>query len=102
APRVAAAEALCLLGQAEKALPVIVAAMGDPQDSVRIQAVGALEKIGPAARPAIGTLQKAATDPSEYVKRISERSLVTLGVAQQPGETKAKAKKGKAKTKSPS
>jgi len=99
APRIAAAESLALLRQADKALPVLLAAMDDPQESVRIQAVAALEKIGPAARPAIDTLQKAMTDSSEYVKRISERSLASLGVVGKspPG---AKAKKGKAKAKS--
>jgi hypothetical protein len=102
APRIAAAEALCKVGRVDKGLPVIVAAMDDPQDSVRIQAVAALEKLGPAARPAISTLQKATTDPSEYVKRISERSLSTLGVETKQAEPKAKAKKGKAKAKSQS
>ncbi len=100
APRIAAAESLCLLGQTEKSVPVLVAAMDDPQDSVRIQAVAALEKIGPAAQPAIATLEKAISDPSEYVKRISERSLSGLGVESKQLGTKTKAKKGKAKAKS--
>jgi HEAT repeat protein len=100
APRIAAAEAVCLLGQAEKGLPVIVAAMNDPQDSVRIQAAAALEKLGPAARPAISTLEKATSDSSEYVKRISERSLAALGVETKTSEPKAKAKRAKAKAKS--
>jgi len=100
APRIAAAEALCKVGRADQGLPVVVAAMDDPQDSVRIQAVAALEKIGPAARPAISALQKATTDSSEYVKRISERSLSNLGVETRRAEPKAKAKKGKAKAKS--
>jgi HEAT repeat protein len=99
APRIAAAESLCLLGQTEKGLPVIVAAMADPQDSVRIQAVAALEKLGAKARPAIGTLEKATSDSSEYVKRISERSLTALGVEAKQAEPKARAKKGKAKAK---
>src|SRR4051794_30880750 len=46
APRIAAAQTLGLLGQPEKALPVIVAAMSDPQDSARIQAASALESMG--------------------------------------------------------
>src|SRR5437868_10842363 len=75
APRIAAAETVGLLGKPEAALSVLVAAMDDPLDAVRIQAVGALEKLGPAARPAVATLQKATSDASEYVKRISERSL---------------------------
>lgn len=100
APRIAAAESLCTLGQVNKGLPVIVAAMDDPQDSVRIQAVAALEKLGPLARPAISTLEKATSDSSEYVKRISERSLASLGVEAKQSEPKANAKKSKAKAKS--
>jgi hypothetical protein len=85
AARIAAAEALGTLGQAERALSVLVASMDDPQESVRIQAVAALEKLGPAARPAQATLEKATSDPSEYVKRISERALAALDPGRKPG-----------------
>jgi HEAT repeat protein len=78
APRIAAAEAMGHLGQADRALPVLVAAMNDPQESVRIQAVAALEKLGAAARPADSTLRAATSDSSEYVKRISIRALERL------------------------
>jgi hypothetical protein len=78
APRIDAAQALVTLGEPGKALPVIVAAMSDPQESVRIQAVAALESAGPAARPAEATLRVATNDSSEYVKRISERALSRL------------------------
>jgi HEAT repeat protein len=78
APRIAAASALGALGKADKALPVLVAAMSDPQDAVRIQAVAALERLGSAARPAEATLKAATSDSSEYVKRISERALSQL------------------------
>jgi HEAT repeat protein len=53
--------------------------MESPQESVRIQAVAALAKLGPAARQAVATLTAATTDPSEYVKRISSRALAQLG-----------------------
>jgi HEAT repeat protein len=99
APRIAAAQTLGLLGQADKALPVIVAAMSDPQDSARIQAASALETLGPAARPATATLERATTDSSEYVKRISSRSLQALDPSRTPSEAPAKAKKNKAKAK---
>ena len=99
APRIAAAESLGLLGQADKGLPVLVAAMDDPQESVRIQAVAALEKLGPAARPAMGTLEKATSDSSEYVKRISERALTALDSGRKPSPPKAKAGKAKSKAK---
>jgi HEAT repeat protein len=77
-PRIAAAQALGQLGQADKALPVLIAAMSDPQESVRIQAVAALERLGPAARSAEQTLRTATNDPSEYVKRISQRAVLQL------------------------
>jgi HEAT repeat protein len=99
APRLAAAGSIASVGKPDLALPVLVAAMDDPQESVRIQAVSALEKMGPAARPALPTLQIAASDSSEYVKRISERSLASLGVAAEGGPTKARGKKAKAKAK---
>ena len=99
APRIAAAQTLGILGQPDRALPVLVAAMSDPQDSVRIQAATALEKLGPAARPAIATLEKGTTDSSEYVKRISERTLQSLDPNRKPSEPAAKAKKNKAKAK---
>jgi HEAT repeat protein len=81
APRIAAAQTLGTLGQAEKALPALVSAMSDPHESVRIQAVAALEKLGPAARPAEATLRRATSDSSEYVKRISERAILQLDTA---------------------
>jgi len=99
APRIAAAETLGKLGQPDKALPVLVAAMSDPQESARIQAATALEKLGPAARPAIATLEKGTTDSSEYVKRISERSLQALDPDRQNAQPAAKAKKNKGKAK---
>jgi HEAT repeat protein len=79
ASRIAAAQTLGQLGHAKEALPVLVAAMDSPQESVRIQAVAALEKLGPAARPAEATLRSATSDSSEYVKRISSRAVEALG-----------------------
>lgn len=78
APRIAAAEGLGLLGDIDEALPVLMKAMSEPQDAVRIQAVSALEKLGAAALPAEVTLRAATTDSSEYVKRISTRTLSKL------------------------
>ena len=97
APRIAAAEALGKLGQADKAIPVLVAAMSDAQDSVRIQAATSLERLGPAARPAMATLEKGRTDSSEYVKRISDRSLRALDPDRKAAEPKAKKNKAKNK-----
>jgi HEAT repeat protein len=81
APRIAAAETLGLIAEADDALNVLTAAMGDSQDAVRIQAVSALEKLGEAARPAEAKLRAATSDSSEYVKRISTRALQKLNAS---------------------
>jgi len=78
APRIAAAEQLGVLGHADQALPTLVNAMSDPQESVRIQAAAAFEKLGPSARPALETIRRGTSDSSEYVKRITERALARL------------------------
>ncbi len=77
-PRLAAAEALGRAGRVDTALPVLVAAMSSPQEAARIQAITALANLGSAARPALTTVQAATTDPSEYVKRISTRTVAAL------------------------
>jgi len=78
APRIAAAESIGLLGQPQKGLPVLIAALDDRQESIRIQAAWALEKLGPAARPAEQALRKATADTSETVKTIARRSIAKL------------------------
>jgi HEAT repeat protein len=78
AARIAAAEALGRAGRPGRALPVLTDALQNPQEAIRIQAVKALENLGPAARPVLAELQAATTDTSEYVKRISTRTVATL------------------------
>jgi HEAT repeat protein len=95
APRIAAALALGQLGRVEQALGVLTAAMSHPQESVRIQAVAALEKLGSAAQPAEAILSAATSDSSEYVKRISERALGNLAPEKKSGETPAPRRKKK-------
>jgi HEAT repeat protein len=78
AARIVAAKTLAQMGHADQGLEVLVDALQDPQESVRIQAIAALEKLGPTARPAEAALRVATSDPSEYVKRIATRALETL------------------------
>jgi hypothetical protein len=78
AARIVAAQTLAHLGHTEQALEVLVAALQNPQEGVRIQAISALEQIGLAARPATDAIRAATSDSSEYVKRISARILETL------------------------
>lgn len=77
-PRLAAAEALAKSGRANQTLPILVAAMSDPQEAVRIQAVTALANLGTVAASARNTLQAATSDESEYVKRIANRAMSRL------------------------
>jgi HEAT repeat protein len=79
--RLAAAEALARAGQTSTALPVLVAALKDPQEATRIQAAMALENLGESARAALPEIKAATSDVSEYVKRISLR---TVGKLEQP------------------
>lgn len=73
--RIATAETLGRFGEPERALPVLIAALSDPREAVRVQAVTALENLGVHAKLAERALRSATTDESEYVKRISKRVL---------------------------
>ena len=77
APKLAAAETLARLGGRDAALPVLVQALADPQEAVRIAAIDSLARLGPLAAPAKQQIAAAASDESEYVKRISARWLAT-------------------------
>jgi HEAT repeat protein len=76
--RIAAAATVGRFGEPERALPVLIAALGDPREAVRVQAVMALENLGASAKPAEQALRSATMDESEYVKRISKRALDNL------------------------
>ena len=76
--RIAAAETVGRFGEPQRALPVLIAALDDPREAVRVEAVRALENLGEAARPAEAVLRSAAMDNNEYVKRISTRALANL------------------------
>ena len=79
--RLAAAEALARTGQSRMALPVLIAGLRDAQEATRIQAAMALENLGESARAALPEIKAATADASEYVKRISSR---TVGKLEQP------------------
>lgn len=67
--RIVAAEALAGLGEADRAVPVLVALATPPQPwQVRLYALNALTFIGPAAMPALSIAQAAKDDSSEYIK----------------------------------
>lgn len=71
--RVAAAEALCHLGQPEMGVPVLVTSLQHPLDAVRLAAISSLESIGPQASVAREAIDQATGDSHGYVVRIAER-----------------------------
>jgi HEAT repeat protein len=53
----------------------------DPYPLVRLAAVEALWRLGPAARPAVGAVTRALVDPEAYVRRAAALTLGSLGSA---------------------
>jgi HEAT repeat protein len=78
AVRIATAETLTRFGEAGRGLPVLLEALKHPQEAVRVQAITAIETLGPAAGQVQDALRTATTDDSEYVKRIATRLLLRL------------------------
>ncbi|UCH64013.1 MAG: sulfatase-like hydrolase/transferase, partial [Fidelibacterota bacterium] len=78
--RVAAAHALCDWGWEDQALPVLVDALEQGADNVRLAAATALGRIGEKARPALPQLKAAMKDRYEYVPRVCKYTLQRLGV----------------------
>ena len=76
--RIVAAEALARLGQADQALPVLVAALGHEDPWVRLYAVNVLDRLGPQARPALESLTGGQADRNEYVRRVVEHAVGRL------------------------
>ena len=73
--RVAAADALCRLGRAEKALPTLVEAMKDRNPWVRLQAINVLDRLDSDARSALSTLKGALKDSNSYVVLVAKHAL---------------------------
>jgi HEAT repeat protein len=78
APRIAAADHLARLGALDEALPVLIAALDEPQESAAMQAAAALAALGKQAEPAREKLKVAAEKGGEYVKRLATRALQNL------------------------
>ena len=77
--RVAAADALCRIGQVDRALPTLVAGLKDVNPWVRLQSIQVLDRLGDAARPALEALKAARADGNEYVVRVAEHAVGQLG-----------------------
>lgn len=85
AVRIAAAEALCHIGDAPRGVAVLAAiAEARLPFAPRVLALNALDSIGEAARPAIPTLRRLYDDPNEYVVRAGRYLLAVLEGSYRP------------------
>ncbi|MGP4023068.1 sulfatase-like hydrolase/transferase [Actinomadura sp. 3N407] len=68
--RIVAAEALAILGYTERSVPFLANTLATNTGlKVRLQALNALTYIGPAARPALPEIKRAAFSLDEYLRR---------------------------------
>ena len=74
-----AAYASVQLGEADRAIPVLIEDLGNEERGARLQAAHALDALGEKARPAIEALKKALDDDFDYVKRTARHALWVLG-----------------------
>ena len=75
AVRLAAAQALCRMGAGERALPVVLAAMGDENPHARLYATQVLEAIGLATEAVHEALEQALNDDVKSVVHVAEHAL---------------------------
>ena len=74
--RIAAARALCLMGQEQDALDTLTEQLASDHQWVRLHAAIALDTLGDKARPAIPALQTALGDKqNKYVVRVANHAL---------------------------
>ncbi|MFT4537498.1 MAG: hypothetical protein ACI9P5_004883, partial [Saprospiraceae bacterium] len=80
AVRIAAARALCKVGQFQKPLIILNMDLSHPDDWVRLLATQVLDEIGEDARPVESSLQKVVDegDINKYVVRVANRALNVL------------------------
>lgn len=76
---VAAARALCMMDCADEGLPVLVEALQNENEWVRLRAATELDYLGETARPALDALRTAAQeDKNNYVKRLTQQAVREL------------------------
>jgi len=64
--RIAAAYALCRLGELDAGLPTLTTALESPERGISNSAVDFLARVGPPAKAAIGPLEQAAKQHDDY------------------------------------
>jgi HEAT repeat protein len=68
------------VGLQAEAVPILDAAMNDPNDWTRLAAIEVLDRLDDAARPALETLKKALTDKNPYVVRVAAHAVEPFGI----------------------
>lgn len=77
--RNAAAYAIGGMGPAAKAaVPALIAALDDPEATVRFPVCIALREIGPAAKEAVPALTKVLDDRNDDVAAMARKALITI------------------------
>ncbi len=74
-----AAYASVQLGEADRAMPVLIEDLGNEERGARLQAAHAIDALGEKARPATEALKKALDDEFNYVQRTAWHALWVLG-----------------------
>jgi len=64
---------------AEKAVPILIGGLANPDVKFRRGAAEALKKFGPLAKSAVPALEKASQDGDETVRKMSAEALKTIG-----------------------
>jgi HEAT repeat protein len=64
--------------KSDLALPVLIAVLADPSQSVRLHAAIALRELGESARSALESLKGATKDPWTYVARVTLDAVAEL------------------------
>lgn len=79
AVRIAAARALCRMGEAEKGLPVLEAELAGDNQWARLEAAIALDELDETARPSLEALQGGLVDqPNKYIVRVCNKAVNDL------------------------
>ncbi|MBN2012793.1 sulfatase-like hydrolase/transferase [candidate division KSB1 bacterium] len=76
--KIIAAEALCNLGEARTALPVIINELKNKNVWVALHATNTLDCIGETAKPAVKALQAASESDDKYIARAAKYTLSQL------------------------
>lgn len=79
--RVAAAHALCRVGDYDAALPAFKAAVQDGDRYVRMHALNVLALLGKYAAPLLDSVQALTADKDEYVQRAAKGARIRMGEA---------------------